>query len=197
MMGLSTGFDGLDQAMGQGIPQGRVTELFGCAFATTIGYSLIARAQAAGAVCAFIDFGTLVIEDAARRGVDPAALLVSQPDTLEMGIEIVQTLVRTGAVDLIVIGVGDREFDPRVASRGLRALTGVVMGRTTAVVLCRPVAEDAAKALHSAIKFYSSVRVRLYKGACEAGDRSCPVRAKVIKNKVAPPFAEASLDIQW
>lgn len=206
---IPTGSAALDQALGTGgIPRGRMTHIFGNGRAdpavTALTYGLVAAAQRAGGVCAFVDLDDAILPAAAsRHGVDIEHLLISVPEHFEQATAIVDTLVRTGAVDLIVVRVDGANTargseDPLKAARRqaqwLRKLHALVARFTTAVVFvtcARELGEDrceAAGSLDTALRFYTSVRVRVALGAAGA-------QAKVVKNKCAAPFGEAALGV--
>jgi recombination protein RecA len=223
---ISTGIPTLDTALGVGgIPKGRIVEIFGpeAAGKTTICLSLIAEAQKAGGTAAFID---------AEHALDPAwakilgvkleDLLVSQPDTGEQALEITETLVRSGGIDLIVVDsvaalvpraeiegeMGDSQMglQARLMSQALRKLTGIVSKSKTTIVFTNQLRHKIGVFFGNpettpgglALKFYCSIRMdvrkieTLKKNNAVYGAR---VRVKVIKNKVAPPFKEAEVVI--
>ncbi|MEW6679910.1 MAG: recombinase RecA [bacterium] len=225
---IPTGALTLDMAIGVGgVPRGRVIEVFGMESSgkTTLCLSILAQAQKAGGVCAFIDVEHALDPSYARKvGVDVDNLLVSQPDTGEQALEIAENLVRSGAIDAIVIDsvaalvtkeeiegeMGDSHIalQARLMSQALRKLTSVISKSKTVVLFINQLRQkigvmfgptETTPGGH-ALKFYSSVRLdmrrkeNLTKGDEIIGSR---VRIKVVKNKVAPPFKDAEIEIYY
>ena len=224
---IPTGCLSLDIALGiGGIPRGRVSEIFGpeASGKTTLALHVIAEAQKMGGTAAFIDAEhALDPQRAAMVGIDLASLLISQPDNGEQALEIVETLVRSNAVDVIVIDsvaalvpraeiegdMGDSMMgvQARLMSQALRKLSGAISKSKTAIIFTNQLRQKIGVVFGNpettpgglALKFYSSIRIDLRKIAnikTSAGESiGSQHRARVVKNKVAPPFKETQFDI--
>ena len=225
---VSTGCLSLDIALGVGgVPRGRIIEIYGpeASGKTTLAQHIVSEVQKLGGIAAFVDAEHALDPDYARKiGVDVNKLLISQPDTGEQALEIVETLVRSGGVDVVVIDsvaalvpkaeiegeMGDSHMglQARLMSQALRKLAGIVSKSNTMVIFINQIrmkigvffGNPETTTGGNALKFYSSVRIEVRRSAqIKQGEKIIgnQVKAKVVKNKVAAPFKSTTFDIMY